>query len=145
MTNRRSFLQLLGVAPIAGKKVAEETVARLSGVAMAPSGRTMSGGKSAQAWPADNPPQTFDSQAAFKRAIGSTLFRDELTSLLYDQHRQVNAIDPDIAVYRSFSLNAKIAFQRQRNVARQIPTLVGEASPFSRMHLLLRKVTNPFG
>lgn len=46
--------------------------------------------------------------------------RDLFTSGLYEQYRNVTYIDPDIAVLRSFSPMAKITFQRQRIVNRNI-------------------------
>lgn len=48
----------------------------------------------------------------------------EMRQMLYDcawrNNRHVGEIDADIDVYRSFSLAAKIAFQRQRNVERYV-------------------------
>lgn len=55
----------------------------------------------------------------------------------------VGYIDPDIAVYKSFSLNAKIVFQRQRNVQRRYERLTTDY-PWSRLNALLRKIASPF-
>ncbi len=45
---------------------------------------------------------------------------------LWNQHREIHKIDPDIEVLRSFSPMAKIAFQRQRNVQRAIEQSTNE-------------------
>lgn len=41
---------------------------------------------------------------------------------LREQAKYISTLDPDIAVLRSFSLNAKVAWQRERNYERLIAT-----------------------
>jgi len=66
------------------------------------------------------------------KVIGNTALRKELESIYFERERGVSSIDPDIAAYRSFSLNAKIAFQRQRNVQRQIDGLISNQGWWER-------------
>lgn len=50
------------------------------------------------------------------KALGNEEIRQVLESHFYRNNKYVARIDPDIGVLKSFSLNAKITFQRQRNV-----------------------------
>lgn len=43
-----------------------------------------------------------------------------MIGLIEESTKQVNRIDPDIAVHKSISLAAKIVYQRQRNVANEL-------------------------
>lgn len=63
--------------------------------------------------------------------------RSQIESLFYENNRCVSRIDPDIAVLRSFSLNAKIAFQRQRNVASDMEQRSGWDYPYRRIMKLV--------
>lgn len=65
--------------------------------------------------------------------------REVVTHLLYEEERLVGRIDPDLAVMRSFSLNAKIAFQRQRNVERRLAGM-GHEYPYQRINRAIFKV-----
>ncbi len=52
--------------------------------------------------------------------------RAQIESQTFQSYRHVSALDPDLANKRSFSLAAKVTFQRQRNVAAQMDALVGD-------------------
>jgi hypothetical protein len=52
-----------------------------------------------------------------KLALNFPDIRAEYESVLYDAYRNVYRLDPDLAIKKSFSLSAKITYQRQRNVA----------------------------
>lgn len=58
-----------------------------------------------------------NTEAMLTRAVNIPGLREKVESYFFENNRCVSRIDPDLAVLRSFSLNAKIAFQRQRNVA----------------------------
>lgn len=45
---------------------------------------------------------------------------DSARSFLYESHKRIEGVDADIMVYKSFSPMAKITFQRQRLVARDL-------------------------
>ncbi len=59
-------------------------------------------------------------QEAWKILLQNKEMRDEYTSTLYKQYKDINQIDPDLDVHKSFSRMAKITFQRQRMVQRTI-------------------------
>jgi hypothetical protein len=144
---RRAFLQFLGMAPVAGpiaaKGALEAVQAGMAGVATAPFGP--SGGVAAE--PTGYPPNGIDETAMLRQAYKLPGLRDELTSLIYQEHRRVGFLDPDIANKRSFSLAAKITFQRQREVERGIEArLAGDEGRFWwRWNGILQRVMGPFG
>ena len=106
--NRRTFFGFLGAAPIAIKQAGDKAIANLAAVNEAPYGG---------ATPCSPAPDGITS--ATRQKIISQ-FRPDFESLIYERERRVGVIDADIAVHKSFSLNAKITFQRQRNVAREM-------------------------
>lgn len=61
---------------------------------------------------------------AYAEVMRSPMLRDIARSAAWRRHRYVHAVDPDIEVYRSFSPMAKIAFQRQRNVEREMASFL---------------------
>ncbi|MCC6775652.1 MAG: hypothetical protein IT537_03290 [Hyphomicrobiales bacterium] len=72
------------------------------------------------------PPNSSDSVASpeqMRTALLNPFLRREIEALLYEGNRRIGAIDHDIAVMRSFSLSAKIVYQRQRNVKERIKEL----------------------
>lgn len=120
---RRSFLALMGAAPIAARTAASELVAKQAGISstgLASYG--LRGGEAGQSIGTvilpNMPGRPIHEvwQQAFKLYPA---IRAEQESALFEQER-VAVLDPDIAVHRSFSMAAKIAYQRQRNVARRL-------------------------
>ncbi len=132
--NRRGFMGAMGGAAVAGRKMAEEVAIRLTGHI------ADNGGLGPYTYPMADGPATGNaenSRADWKRGLASKFLRPQLESLLYECHRQVTRIDPDIGVMRSFSLNAKVTFQRQRNVERDIETRQSEY-PYTKMQNLIK-------
>lgn len=132
--NRRKLISLLGLAPVAAplaaKAMADSATANLAAVSLAPGQGTYGN--------AGVPSSSNEATREEARiALMNPAIRAEVESMLFKQERRVSFIDPDIACHRSFSLNAKIAFQRQRNVAREIDQMKSEY-PWSRMQKLLR-------
>jgi hypothetical protein len=139
--NRRRFFGLMAAAPMAAKTVAESAaadLARLKVSGLVDGGSISGGGIYGTPMPAQG--AVGDPRAMLKRALLDPKKRAEIESLLFERYTAVGAIDPDIACYRSFSLNAKITFQRQRNVERALQEELGEAT-WQRWHELYRKVT----
>lgn len=113
---RRSFFGFLGAAPLAAKAAADDAVAKMAGVNTtgfasvytqippSASGASMQG----------------RTPASYARLLKDPKTRAELEHLFWREQSHVSLIDADIAVHRSFSLNAKIYYQRQRNVQRRI-------------------------
>lgn len=108
MASRRKFLGMLSTSPIAAKTAADEAIGKLSGI-------------SPSVGYANQAPRLAETQRwECITALKNTLLRDQITRMLYEQHKWVSYIDPDLAAYKSFSLNAKITFQRQRNVQKEL-------------------------
>lgn len=81
-------------------------------------------------------------------ALKNPELRAELESLVYEDNRHVGWLDHDLASKRSFSLAAKVTFQRQRNVQRRIEQDVLESSPWRRISAWsdrALKLFNPLG
>lgn len=112
---RRGFLRMLSASPLAARAAAEEAAAKLARVDLS----GVSPGSPIGGGPQDLTP---DQWSQVLRLPGA---RRQLESLLFEDERNVGAIDHDLAVYRSFSLAAKIAFQRQRNVQRRLEGMQG--------------------
>lgn len=108
---RRGFLRMMPTAAIAVRSTAEGIARDLSKVEIAGLGNN-SYGMSVKSQPGQT--------EAFVRALNMPGLRSQLESYYFESNKTVNRIDPDLAVLRSFSLNAKIAFQRQRNVAAEL-------------------------
>lgn len=70
--------------------------------------------------------------------------REAITSQLFERERRIVRIDHDLAVKRSFSLAAKIAFQRERNVAEEL-RLLSEQYPWQRLQDIGKKFLHLVG
>jgi hypothetical protein len=112
---------LIGAVPFVGKALAQQYV-----------GINHPGLKAQKGWPIggyvkhSSPgqtkvnPQKMSPQNAWKILLQNKEMKDEYTSTLYRQYKDINQIDPDLDVYKSFSRMAKITFQRQRHVQRTV-------------------------
>lgn len=130
---RRRFFALAGSAPIAAKVAADKAVADLSGIAHGGSGLAFG-----------NPTASAEiTQDQFRLAFLNPLMRSAIESSLYEQEKWVGHIDVDLASYRSFSMAAKIAFQRQRNVQRRIKNM-SEGYSWDRLTKLVKKAIGIF-
>ncbi|MFZ4534312.1 MAG: hypothetical protein ACOYOJ_21210 [Alsobacter sp.] len=133
---RRGFLKLLSATPFAGRMVADQAAASLANVSIA--------GLDPNAPPSGVPSSSNEpTKDAIAQGLRNPTNRAALMDMLWEDERTVSRIDPDLAVMRSFSLNAKIAFQRQRNVERRFEATTKEY-PWRRMDAFLRKITSPF-
>lgn len=133
--NRRGALRLLGLGsiagPIAAKGAAEKAAMDLAGIlppiygngAAVPQGGTVGSSR----------------LPLVQRALLNTIFRQQLEQLMYEDERTVGRLDPDLAAMRSFSLAAKITYQRRRNVARRMDYFQGGSS-WQRVDALLDQV-----
>lgn len=132
--NRRGFLQVLGGTALAGRKVAEETARKLIGVHIGSGtpliqslGNTLKeegfAGPIAQSG-TDHHRGIVDWQRLRNKAVEAALAdkqqRRELESILYRRYRNVYQLDPDLACNKSFSMAAKLAYQRQRLVENEL-------------------------
>lgn len=120
LTSRRKALGLFATAtataPLVAKQVADEAAAKFTQTSMGiPNGPFAYGDPGMIAGPPDHQNMM---RGTLKTLLMDDGKRKELESLLYEQHRAVHFLDTDLANKRSFSLAAKITFQRQRNVER---------------------------
>ena len=109
--NRRGFLGSMTQAPLAAKIATEGQVAELMGVRV----DGLKGGT--------HPPGNASGDSTpdqWARAFRTALFKDTARSMLYEMEHTIWALDVDLASKRSFSMAAKLTFQRQRNVERRL-------------------------
>jgi hypothetical protein len=141
---RRKFLGLFGVGAMAGpaaaKQLIESATAKTAGIA------------SIGSVPLEYPQPTAsnchpgDGPKALRLIRSLPGLYDDYESAVFERERLVRWLDPDIAAKRSFSLAAKIAYQRQRNVAREIDAFgqTWDQSPWGRVDAIVRKALSPF-
>ena len=117
MIGRRAALQAIGLgalaAPAAARQVAADTIGGLNARGLVGgAGQVMSAQTSS--W----------ERAALAFADKDT--REAIRASFYRQHKSIHILDADIANKRSFSLAAKIAFQRQRNVETEMESILSD-------------------
>lgn len=119
---RRKFLSLLVAAPAVGQQAAEQlagvgvtdAMAAASGVAQPPAATYFG--------PAGN--ANMQLVAALKTGLIPDWF---LRQSRNDAHARARLLDPDLATMRSLSLVAKVAIQAERNLARKLERMEGDA------------------
>lgn len=132
---RRKFFQALTAAPLMARAAAEEAVKKLASIGAIGHGvpgidlhamvrEIPLSGQYETASPA-NPAGDWRllrqmRDDIIRKALETKKSRAELEALLYEEHRCVYGLDYDLAANRSMSLAAKVTFQRQRNVKRDI-------------------------
>lgn len=82
---------------------------------------------------------------AVLKALDSPARRAEVEAILYEQYRYIGRVDYDIAVCRSFSYAAQIAYQRQRMVEQEIRDTVREQTPWQQLQGWKRRVFDVLG
>ncbi len=123
MPSRRSVLQLLGLAPVAGplaaKAATDAAIAEAVGISKIASGsgpEFLTGAGSINAAPLQSNEANWQSKVfAFLRQGAIPHWAEEK---IRAECRYVPCLDPDIANKRSWSMAVKIQTQRERNVAR---------------------------
>lgn len=133
--NRRGFLGALSAAPLLSRKAAEDAAAQLSGLK-----NTGLGHVDFRAPVGVQEP----TREQYKRALLNPLTRDLVRGMILEQERQVYILDHDLAGYKSFSLAAKICYQRQRNVERRMKE-ISQDYVWERINNLIFKTLNLFG
>jgi hypothetical protein len=132
---RRSFLGLLGVAPLAAKQVLDESIMRQTGMTIGTQGSDVSGGlpQGGSTMPGQlgNLRQYVPYGERVERA--SRLMRwwgipKEVKEQVWLQARWVHQLDPDIASKRSWSMSYKALVQRERNYHRILDGIDGQAT-----------------
>lgn len=77
---------------------------------------------------------------AVRLALSTPSQRAELESILYERYRRVHHLDMDLAANRSYSLAAKMCYQRQRLVEHEIGEAIADDTPYNRMRGWVDKV-----
>lgn len=138
---RRGFLQIMGMTPFAAHGLSDEAVAELSrteflGVKPSPAheGQVLS----------VNPVDSLEQAKYWKAAWQLPHLRKEIESLLYENNREVHSIDPDLAVKKSFSYMAKVTFQRQRNVEKDLQEDYFDETPWAKRRSLMKRLIEKF-
>lgn len=140
---RRSFLKLIGAAPIAAKATADAELAKASGINVSGVGNAslgLAGGGGAM------PSALADGVTYEQRLIGATDYikmfgvPDVINFELRDRAKYVSALDPDIACKASWSMSVKIMTQRQRNYDRELERLMTSGWQ-QRGRIALKKLT----
>lgn len=137
---RRSFLKAFAASPLAARAAAEKVAAELSGISQGVGyGSGEVGGMSTSA--PSHPPPSVLNESTIRSALASAVARAEIESIFYEEGRHVSRIDYDLASKRSFSLAAKIAFQRQRNIARRMHDFANDGHTYwyTRVTEIVRK------
>lgn len=132
---RRGFLRFLPAVPFAAHSAADQIGRELAGIEISGLARGGYGSPKGSETSAAMEVTTAQISAACKIPG----LRKQIESLAFEGNRYVSRIDPDLAVLRSFSLNAKVTFQRQRNVAREMADKDG--SYISGWNKLVKLVT----
>lgn len=121
---RRNFLRLFAASPLMAKAAADKAIAEVTNIGGAGLVGLGSGG-SPMAAPSQSGSERASKVASFLRRFGLPDW--EVERIKVDNHH-VYQLDPDIAALKSFSMNVKIATQRERNVARQVERLQGQSA-----------------
>ena len=127
--NRRKFLSLLGVStaagPLAVRVAAESEVANLTALKNA----TFAMGTEAQSYPQSI---EYKEESPYIQAQKYVKLWGKLPQFVDDNLREraknVSYLDPDIACKKSWSLNVKIAAQRERNYQNEIKRYVNSGN-----------------
>ena len=148
MVTRRTLMGMIGAVPFVGKALGQQVMKSVY-----PPGlnalKTQGAGLAGMGYPKDTGqdkvnPQKMSPQNAWKILLQNKEMRDEYTSTLYRQYKEINQVDPDLDVYKSFSRMAKITFQRQRVVQRVVEshlnTLDYENGITTRIQNLIHKM-----
>jgi hypothetical protein len=121
-SNRRGFLRLLGVSPIAAKAAVDNEVARAVGV-------TIENAAPAVAYSFGGGPAPIQAKDYVERKIAAADYArifglpDFVRDTMWRSSTYVGSLDPDIAAMRSWSMSVKILTQRERNLARSIEAI----------------------
>lgn len=121
--HRRSFLKILGLAPagahLAAKEVMDASVMKLSGMSVA------TAGSAGNDYLMDAPAKVSGPSLTprhYEMALKIPSIRRKVEDIVR-REVSVEQIDYDLASKRSYSLAAKVCFQRQRNVERRLESL----------------------
>lgn len=122
---RRNFLRLLGIggasAPAIAKATSVEALTTLAGHCAPPLAVGTSIGTPRPALDIENSEESASSyirMSDYLKLFGK--LPEHIERDVRERSKYVGHLDPDIAALHSFSLNAKIAWQRERNYEREV-------------------------
>lgn len=139
--NRRTMLGLIGGGALGGKRMAQQAAATIAGIGVGNTDKYIGNELRTimkEHINLDRNVQFIDWQAAQDEAVRWALDqpaqRAELESLLYEQYRNTHILDPDLAYNNVYSMAAKLAYQRQRNVKRDIDNILKDTNIWNRVN-----------
>jgi hypothetical protein len=107
---RRKLLSAFATAPLAARAAVEDAAEKLARIDTSGIGSYT-----------PHAAHEDEKRAQIARALLNPLMRRSVEEILYrDECRYVESIDADLVAMRSWSLAAKITFQRRRNVERRL-------------------------
>mgnify|MGYP001585149150 CR=1 FL=1 len=128
--SRRSAAALLGSLPFVGRQFGSGGLSGAAGSNAAEQSLKALGQQEFNRLSSSGAGQTMGPLMPEWKAMRLAMLDPDIKAIMMDalwnQHREIHKIDPDIEVLRSFSPMAKIAFQRQRNVQRAIEQSTNE-------------------
>lgn len=137
--HRRALLQLFGSLPVVGPSFAAKIQTEVASADLMKLSATGLQHNNSDP-PSSDDPLSQEQRLAFKLPW----VREELRALMLEKNRKVYQLDPDLACKRSFSLNAKICFQRQRNVERDLQAY-SNPPYWHRVNVLMERVRSLLG
>lgn len=146
--NRRKLLGWIGMAPVAAPLAANQITAALGeklafdaqAAKLASIDITGMTEKSVGLGIHENNPPQYIHKV--RRILANEFYRRQVESSLYEANADVRCLDPDIANKKSFSLSAKVTFQRQRNVAKELQRIQTEGDWWNKTGELIQKFVN---
>ena len=123
----------MAAAPFVGKQAAEDAAMQLT------RGVGLGGGAGTVYCIPNNGKRT---PKDFARAFLDPKFRSAMEEASFRSNRHVSCIDHDLASKKSFSLAAKITYQRQRNVERELRNYTEQNFHYWEV---IENYFNPFG
>lgn len=139
--SRRKALGLIGTVPVGGALAAkaelDATVSSQAGLIkgiLAPGGAPI-GNAYPQGYSGGDWRKPYLIAAEYAKAVG---LPEHVKSNMRERARFVDALDPDLAAKRSWSMSVKIATQRERNYQREVDRIKKDADQY-RAALLLKE------
>lgn len=111
---RRNILALIGMAPTTAIGMKRALDARTLGLAAGGDGIPRGG------QPISGADERTPDQMQTRAALQIPASRAQIRSILYEEQRGLNWLEPDLACLHSMSVNARLCYQRQRNVERRL-------------------------
>ena len=135
MIKRREFLGLMSTSPLFAKKATEDMSMKLSKI------KAEYGSQSISHQVSVNRSTTVREELNadhYKMAMSFPIAREKIREQLFAQNQKIYSIDNDLASKRSFSLAAKICYQRQRDVEARLREMEMGSDPWDMVRKIVK-------